>query len=170
MTSTSKPRSWMLHHHNRITAASPYNHIVLPQIPVKYRGLQGPFERYRPEVVTPSKLMLGIVFLSPPIVALITIWLLGIESASYWIAVTPIFSCLLIIPGVRLRRWRRRLERHQWVLCLKCGFPLDHSAACGRCPECGAAYTHDSTRWGWRVVLNEWSEDMDPPPPLPAQD
>lgn len=134
-------------------------------IKLKFRGFPGPFAPYRPVVAQPNYLVIGalILFELATIVVLM------------WIFRYTFFTFLLFVGGgVALtcfykRRWQRRLDRHDWLLCLQCGYPLEHAAAEGRCAECGHAYTHASTRWGWHVFCGRWSDGMDPPPPLPPR-
>jgi hypothetical protein len=99
------------------------------------------------------------------LVLVVLMWLFRYTLVTY-----PLFiGCGAVLTHFYQRRWQRRLGRHDWLLCLQCGYPLEHAAAEGCCPECGQAYTHASTRWGWRVFCGRWSDDMDPPPPLPPR-
>lgn len=45
----------------------------------------------------------------------------------------------------------RLLERHSWVICLHCRYPLDSLDADGTCPECGSAYNRGDIAERWRL-------------------
>ena len=135
------------------------------RVPLKYQNFPGPFKPYAPRVARPIQVWFWVVYLALVLVMAVT----GIMMN--W----PYLSYLAIFGGIAvslylLRRWRRRLRRHDWLLCTWCAYPIDGGEPEGRCPECGRPYTHASTRWGWKVMCGEWSEDMDPPPPLPPRE
>ncbi len=133
------------------------------RVPLKYRNFPGPFQPYAPRVARPVELWFWVVYLA--LVLAVT----GVMMD--W----PLLSYIAISGGIAvsvwlLRRWRGRLRRHDWLLCTWCGYPLGGGEPQGQCPECGRPYTHASTRWGWKVLCGEWSEEMDPPPPLPRRE
>ncbi|MAB81867.1 MAG: hypothetical protein CMJ24_11830 [Phycisphaerae bacterium] len=134
------------------------------RVPLKYRNFPGPFEPYAPQVARPTQVWFWVVYLALVVVLAVA----GVLA--HW----PYLPYLAMFGGIAvsvflLRRWRRRVSRYDWLLCTGCAYPIQHCPPEGRCPECGRAYTHDSTRWGWRVLCGKWSDDMDPPPPLPVR-
>ncbi|HYD00191.1 MAG TPA: hypothetical protein VEB22_03115 [Phycisphaerales bacterium] len=50
----------------------------------------------------------------------------------------------------RVRTLRRNLREHRGLICRSCHHPLPREAPVGRCPECGAAYTHAEVIAAWR--------------------
>jgi RNA polymerase subunit RPABC4/transcription elongation factor Spt4 len=55
-------------------------------------------------------------------------------------------------PRRRHRFCRGVVERDYWV-CPHCLFDLQGSRDIGRCPECGAEFTHETLRRGWICVI-----------------
>jgi RNA polymerase subunit RPABC4/transcription elongation factor Spt4 len=55
-------------------------------------------------------------------------------------------------PRRRYRFCRGVVERDYWV-CPQCLFDLQGSKDIGRCPECGAEFTHETLRRGWIRVI-----------------
>lgn len=138
------------------------------RIPIKYRGFPGPFIPYRPIAAQPNHpLIFCLMFLlTVPIIVLSLLFFSDVTMGPQFI----IMGSVLAIGTYFWRtRWKRRLVRHQWLLCLQCAYPLDMLPPEGRCPECGKPYNQASTSWGWRVLCNQWTVDMDPPPPLPPK-
>ena len=135
------------------------------RVPLKYRNFPGPFAPYRPSVTLPNQVWFWVVYLSVVLALAVTSILTAWPFLPY-VAV----GAAIGMAAYLLSRWRRRLMRYDWLLCTGCAYPINLGASEGRCPECGQPYTHASTRWGWRVHCGTWSEDMDPPPPLPPRD
>ena len=134
-------------------------------IKLKFRGFPGPFAPYRPVAAQPNFLVIGALILFGLVAMVVMIWIFRYTLVAY-----PLFvGCGAALTYFYKRRWQRRLDRHDGLLCLQCAYPLEQAAAEGRCPECGHAYTHASTRWGWRVFCGRWSDDLDPPPPMPPK-
>lgn len=92
-------------------------------------------------------------------------WFTGLPTLLY----LPVLAVAPSVNYLSRRRWKHRLSSHDWLLCLHCGYPLERTKPQGRCSECGHGYTHGSSSWGWRVQSGMWTDDMDPPPPLPAK-
>jgi len=53
---------------------------------------------------------------------------------------------------LRRRRFFRRLEKRDFLVCPDCHYSLVAHAAGGRCPECGYAFTPESLLQDWRDV------------------
>ena len=136
-----------------------------PRVPVKYRDFPGPFAPYRPIAAKRNFLV---------IIPLVFVWigapLLLVTQLPFIFTTAPVLLGASVLAGYLWQtRWKRRSTPHNWLLCLKCAYPLSQLPPVGRCPECGESYTHASTSWGWRVLCNQWTDDMDPPPPLPSK-
>ena len=138
------------------------------RVPIKFRGFPGPFAPYRPIAAQPNHpLVFCLMFLlAVPIIVLSLFFFSNVTMGPQFIIMG---SVLAIGSHFWRTRWKRRLAHHQWLLCLQCAYPLNTLSPEGRCPECGEFYTYASTSWGWRVLCNQWTEDMDPPPPLPPK-
>ena len=135
------------------------------RVPLKYRNFPGPFAAYRPSVTRPLRVWFwGLYF-----TALLALALTGVLIGWPLMPYAAVLGAVGMV-AYRLSRWRRRLIRFDWLLCTACTYPINLCSSEGRCPECGRAYTHASTRWGWRVLCGVWSDDMEPPPPLPLRD
>ena len=52
-------------------------------------------------------------------------------------------------------RYRRFLKEHQWLVCMRCGYVLEHLPPCHKCPECGDAYDFEALRLSWQ----EWAKN-----------
>ena len=135
-------------------------------VPIKYRNFPGPFATYRPNVARLKHQWVVIVMVLLGVVSAVAVAFIFEPSAAF----LPAIAVGVMLPHLWQRRWRHRLVRHEWLLCLQCGYPLDQARPEARCSECGTSYTHASTRWGWRVMAGKWSSDMDPPPPPPMRD
>jgi len=49
----------------------------------------------------------------------------------------------------------RRARRHRWMLCTRCGYPLESSEAQGACPECGQPFNRSELVLCWRKHLRD---------------
>ena len=59
--------------------------------------------------------------------------------------------------GWYLVRWLRstaEAHRHQYQLCIRCGYPLTGLGSAGDCPECGAAFDRADAEAYWRRRLD----------------
>ena len=52
-------------------------------------------------------------------------------------------------------RYQRFLKEHEWLVCMRCGYVLEHLPPKYRCPECGDAYDFEGLRLRWQ----EWADD-----------
>ena len=138
---------------------------MINRVPVKYRNFPGPFKSYAPRVTRPIQIWFWVVTI--PLVVALTVC--GRMISMPYLGISGAFVGMAFLLFLQ-RRWRSRLIRLDWLLCLQCAYPLGGGAPRGHCPECGRLYTHASARWGWKVLCGEWSDEMDPPPPLPKAD
>jgi predicted RNA-binding Zn-ribbon protein involved in translation (DUF1610 family) len=66
-------------------------------------------------------------------------------------ALTWVF--IFILEGFRTRHKRnlqRRLQENDYLLCLRCRYPLKSLSSDGKCPECGERYWHHKTAEKWK--------------------
>ena len=53
-----------------------------------------------------------------------------------------------------IRRYQRFLKEHEWLVCMRCGYVLEHLPSCHKCPECGDAYDFETLRACWQEWLD----------------
>lgn len=80
-------------------------------------------------------------------------WDLFKKPSSYYVlslARWAPFVSMIPVHLFMLFRLRRRLQRADYCLCLKCGYDLRATASPGVCPECGSDFDHEGLRRDWR--------------------
>ena len=72
------------------------------------------------------------------------------------IAILALIQSMTLLVGVRAarRRFLRSLASHDWMLCLECGYTLEHLTPNHRCPECGKEYRSVDVRKTW----SDWAK------------
>ncbi|MEE2907058.1 MAG: hypothetical protein VX527_04415 [Planctomycetota bacterium] len=73
----------------------------------------------------------------------------------YWAMVDsfitlPFVALVVLVYLGHLRKWRRKVERLDYQLCVHCGYSLQGSPEKGTCPECGSDYTLEHCQIAWR--------------------
>ena len=78
------------------------------------------------------------------------------ESAGVVVQGIGFLLVVLAIRGVwfSTRRFHKKLKRHDFNVCLQCGYPLAGLPAKHKCPECGASYEMDQLGQTWRSVFS----------------
>ncbi len=57
--------------------------------------------------------------------------------------------------GYRVNRIRWRVKRENYLLCIKCLYPLKGLDSSGKCPECGTPYNLETLKSEWVTNLRK---------------
>ena len=66
-----------------------------------------------------------------------------------WVVPGVWFTLLVLAIGAGRADSRRALRRHDYLLCLRCRYPLDGLGRDGACPECGQMFRAEPLRAYW---------------------
>jgi hypothetical protein len=93
-----------------------------------------------------------IFFVGCPLVVVLD--LAGVLRFSAWDVVGFLvgLAVLLALYAAAKITARRRLSRHDFLLCTQCLYPLDGVPPDSRCPECGMQFNSDEVRAAWKHV------------------
>lgn len=95
--------------------------------------------------------VIGTLAANAALIAAISLGWAGVIPRRAWY-----FGAFLVAAGlmgsvgyVAARESRRILQKHGWLLCLRCCYPLDERVS--RCPECGQAFDARQVRRIWEL-------------------
>ncbi|MCH2133332.1 MAG: hypothetical protein MK116_06240 [Phycisphaerales bacterium] len=102
----------------------------------------------------------------------VTGWILGLlDSADQlnttwgyiapWIEL-PLLGIVIYFTLAHRRRWRKKVQRANHLLCLHCGYSLQGLPPNGHCPECGVEYRHRYCEAVWKKFCektHKWPRD-----------
>lgn len=86
--------------------------------------------------------------------ALAVLWL-ATGIGGYWIPlIYPVLIlAVYITPWILMRRLRRFIAQHEYLVCMRCGYLL-RGVGDARCPECGTAFDPRHLKEYWLELLN----------------
>ncbi len=63
----------------------------------------------------------------------------------------PALALFMIVPAGMSKRYRRYAERHDYQICLNCGYALVGLPEEHACPECGTRFVIEAVRRDWKA-------------------
>ncbi|HYE61838.1 MAG TPA: hypothetical protein VD997_07555 [Phycisphaerales bacterium] len=87
----------------------------------------------------------------------------GLPIEPWWLFVGAASVVILALVWWKVgeHRWTAHLERHDYCVCVRCGYPLPTGPDAGRCPECGDPYSRAAAAQTWRERLTGAAEKHD---------
>lgn len=105
-------------------------------------------------ITTLSLLLLGVFLLAALVVDLGLAGRFLDGGGVLLVAALIVTHSTIFLYGFRLaiRRYQRFLKEHEWLVCMRCGYVLEHLPSSHNCPECGDVYDFETLRPRWQ----EW--------------